>query len=184
MNQVEIINQLKQEAKDPATGAVMHVFALRERARNQVTIGALMQRMEKEGFNFPNPKDKYSHVLRMLANLGFGQLVTDAKGNVKMLKGINATLQSIGKAACEDGKLDKWKPRNKYTKVSAPTPTIIPSPAPALKLVEEKPAAAPPTSKVTATLHLVVGQRTLDLTVPEDITAPELIQIMNKFKSG
>lgn len=110
----EVIQVLKKEAEtNPVANAVFHVFAIRRRARNSITIIGLTQKMKVEGFDFDT--QKYADILRLLASLGFGKLDIDSKGKVRALKEIKTTLQSIGKVACGDKEsLRNFKVRNKF----------------------------------------------------------------------
>lgn len=120
MNTQMVVETLKKEAdKDEAFKDVSHVFASRKRARRQVTVASLANRMAKEGFG--HSRTDYARVLRRLADLGFGSLQKDAKGNIKALKDIRISLQSIGAAAVgEAQKLINARQRVKFSALSAP----------------------------------------------------------------
>lgn len=115
MNQSEAIKVLKKEVEtNKALDAVLHVWALRKRARNTVTVGALKQRMKLEGFEF-SPSE-YAQVLKFLAQTGFGTLEADKRGQVLALKDVKITLQSIGQAVCGGTKepLHRFKARQRF----------------------------------------------------------------------
>src|SRR5260221_477296 len=80
--------------RDPVFSAVSLMFSQRKRTRRQVTVGALAQRMHKEGFEF-KPSD-YARVLKTLSGLGIGHLKLSPKGRIKALTDISVTLQSVG----------------------------------------------------------------------------------------
>lgn len=97
-NHSSIVEGLKKESENNACfKAVLKVFANRKRARQQITLATLKLKMSKEGFNFPQVQ--YENVLKSLADLGIGKLDFDPKGQLRSLKNIKLTLQSIGKAA-------------------------------------------------------------------------------------
>lgn len=108
---------LRAEAiRNPVFGAVATLFAMRQRARQQVTIAALSASMKKNGFLFE--RQDYEKVLSFLASLGLGTLYRSSKGRIRALKDVRVSLQSIGKAAhTGDVKLAPFKPQNRFTKV-------------------------------------------------------------------
>lgn len=170
-----LIETLKKEAAtNKAANAVFHVFALRQRARRNVTVHSLEQRMKKEGFDFsPN---EYSGVLKTLAGLGFGKLQTDHKGRVKALTDVNTTLQSIGSAACgQRVTLTGLKSRNKFTTMvvtkmdAAPTAEIFKKVA--------------PVPQVDLRLSLAINGKPVSISVPENLTAEEITGIILKLQS-
>jgi len=108
-NNTQIVEALRAEcARNPILSAVCHVFAIRERARQQVTIGSLVLRMAQEGYKYT--KGDYQNVLRFFANLGIGTLEFNPNNKeVRALKNIRLTLQSIGRAAVTtDNVLEKF----------------------------------------------------------------------------
>lgn len=117
INEKEVIQTLKTEtAKDSALNAVLHMFATRERARDQVTIQALENRMKEEGFAYEHAE--YVRILRLLAKLGLGRLDTDPSGKVRALKDVKVTLQSIGLAACGSGAtIQTLHRRNRFQRI-------------------------------------------------------------------
>lgn len=109
----DIIGQLKDEAlRSKAFSDVCHVFAMRERARQQVTMHSLTAMMKKNGFN--HSRKALEGVLYALGTLGLGTLVYNRADRLIALKGIRITLQSIGMAAVSDKKnLSHFAPRTK-----------------------------------------------------------------------
>lgn len=138
INEKQLIETLKLEtAKDPVTSAVLHMFAARERAREQVTIPALVNRMKEEGFLYA--PGEYGRVLRLLAGLGVGRLDTDSSGKVRALKDVKVTLQSIGMAALGQGTtIDQLAKRNRYQRIpivtAAPIRPTVTATSPEIKL--------------------------------------------------
>lgn len=176
MSQSQIIESLKLAAqKDKATDAVLHVFAMRERARAQVTMSALEQKMRAERFSFD--RQDYVRVLKLLAELGLGRLDTDTRGRVRALKDIKTSLQSIGAAACgQSTKLDRFKMRNKFSKITA-------------GVVKEKlaaPVEVPAPQKeagVTAIgLTVSINGKMMTVSVPKDLTAQEIALLVGRFQ--
>lgn len=113
-NKASKVALLRQEAQgNPAFKTICQVFTQRQRTRNQVMMGTLQATLEKQGFT--HPKEKLSSALAFLANLGFGRLERNSKGNVTGLKDIRITLQSIGRAALsESNDLEVAIPKQLY----------------------------------------------------------------------
>jgi hypothetical protein len=108
-----LVSKLRNEVvNNEVFSAVMHKFALRQRARAQVTLHSLTQTMDKEGFKYT--RADYVEVLKVLGGLGFGKLEYDSKKRLIALKNVNTTLQSIGKAAVGKGELKKVQFKNKF----------------------------------------------------------------------
>lgn len=120
MNPKEVAALLKAEAaSNPVFNAVCMAFAIRERARQQVTIQTLKATMAKEGYKFPT--EEYAKILTFLSSLGIGRLDRNAKNKVRGLKDIKVTLQSIGRVATSEGvtKMDRLNVKNTFTKLKA-----------------------------------------------------------------
>src|SRR4051812_45264037 len=121
MNQKEAIEKLKKEASiNPVMNAVLHVFAMRKRARSKVTLDVLAKSMRSEGFLFG--KEQYQAVLESLANAGFGHLQKDAKGRIRALEKISVTFKSLGTAVCgsEGCDVKTFRPRTRFSKLPKP----------------------------------------------------------------
>jgi hypothetical protein len=158
-NEKTVIETLKKEANEnPAANALFHVWALRHRARNQVTMRALNLKMTKEGFKFDTAL--YERTLKLLSQLGFGRVEYDKNGNVKALKDIRVKLQSIGKATVGTGrKLVNFKQKNKFDSI------------------EVKPIQKP-----SVILTCVVNGKAVNMTLPPSMTFDEIATIMLKFQ--
>ena len=64
----QMIEALKVEVvKNPTFNAMCHVFALRRRTRSTIMVASLIQKMDKEGFNFD--KASYIKTLQFLADV-------------------------------------------------------------------------------------------------------------------
>ncbi len=182
MNQTQVIETLKTEAKkNPAVDAVLHMFALRQRARHTVTLDGLEQRMKLNGFSYESTQ--YADVLKLLADLGIGKVEKDAKGRVKALKDVGVTLQSIGKAAVDDkGELDKFKKRNRFSALEAREAqkafkAAFPAPEPT-RILEVSAAQAETPLELTVS----VKGHPVTLKVAHDFTAQDLIDLINRLK--
>lgn len=160
MNQMQVIETLKRETPNNKTlSDTMLSFASRDRARHAVTLTGLMNRMKNEGFE--HARDEYARVLQLLAHLGIGKLDVDPKGQIRALKDVRTTLQSIGEAALnEDGKLELAKRRNRFGRIdvtqipmpAAPMPVLIVTPKPVAQAPAPRPieATKPPKAPVFA----------------------------------
>lgn len=118
MDQKELVGKLKEIAKDPVANAVLHVLALRQRTRKEITVSGLSLRMGRENYKYT--RAQLAQVLKSLASLGLGVLHTDAKGRPKALKDIKISLQSVGRAALNDMDAVDMKSarfRNRYGKL-------------------------------------------------------------------
>lgn len=134
--------KLKQEAtQDIAFSAVCHVFALRKRTRQQVTMHNLKMVMDKEGFKFS--KQEYEKTLLKLGDLGLGTIQRDNKGRVKALKGITYTLQSIGRAAlAQTNRVDKAHVTPHFNKLPVePSVNLDPYPVSLTVLIDGNPVS-------------------------------------------
>lgn len=116
----QAIETLKTQAdSSPAVNAVLHAWAVRKRARNTVTLRALVQKMREEGFKYD--AGDYALALKAMADAGFGRLETDRKGRVKALKDIRVKLQSIGAAVVAGtGGVKPFRQKPRYQEVKAP----------------------------------------------------------------
>lgn len=177
MTQQEIIETLKNEVtKSKAAEAIATSWAARDRARYQVTLEALGQRMKKEGFDFD--QTEYANWLKLLARLGFGKLETDSRGRVIALRSTAVRLQSIGAVALGQSKeLVKFRQRHKFTDIRL-NPTL------------QKPLSPPPTPKVEikapmdiklAKVTVEVNGKEVVLQLPKNVTADEINLILSKF---
>lgn len=184
MSQKQIIEALRKEAStNKCFNDVAHVFATRERARQQVTIAALRLRMEEEGFDYA--RSEYVKVLKFLASLHLGVLDTDEKGNVISLKSIKTTLQSIGAAAVQmtTNKLVDFTPAVHFktltsteTEESALQPPTVPS--------AQTPAShhpIPATPKYAVELTAYIEGKPITFRVPRSMSTDELGEILAGF---
>lgn len=174
MDQQLAITNLKKEAQsNPIAGDVLKMFAERKRARHVVTLGALEQRMKKEGFS--HNRDEYASVLKFLASQGFGHLETDKKGRVKALKEVKMTLQSIGQAAVgKQMSLAALKQRNKFNQLQART-SALSATADIIK---------PKTGNGTGfpvSITVVVNGKPVNLRVPKEFNEKDIGELVVKL---
>lgn len=93
-----IVEALRNEAKTSAAfEATAKVFAARQRTRRQVTLYVLKRKLDVSGFSVS--VDDCRNVLAFLSKMGIGALERDVRGKPRMLKEIQVSLQSVGKAA-------------------------------------------------------------------------------------
>ncbi len=175
----QIVENLRMEASvDLAFNAVCTVFALRERARQQVTINSLMITMLKEGFKFSRPQ--YEKVLQFLASQGIGYLDYDMKGRMRALKGIKVTLQSIGMAALskKDG-LDTFTLAPMFSKLPVNPPVAVPKKEVVESNGHKKPTRAE--RSYPASLTVVFETETVSFIVPNGITSAQLGSLLSSL---
>lgn len=172
MSQNEMIEMLKQEAtKNEAFKAVCLMWALRERARSQVTVTALSARMKKEGFNFS--KTRYKDILKFLASTGLGRLDSSPSGDIRSLKEIRVSLQSLGKSVCTGSKeLKNIQKRNRYHKVPVTEHTRVATPAP----IRHK--------NSSVVLTFMINGKAINISVPQDLTPIEIGTLVARFQEG
>ena len=168
MNNAQVVEALKAEAaKNPVFNAVALVFAMRERARQQVTIGALSLRMAQEGYNFK--RSDYQNVLRFLASIGIGTLELGEGNTPRALKNIRLTLQSIGEAALgSQPNVEKFQPAFEYQRVMAPIAQPLQTIVPAAVM------AAP--LKAALTVH--IDGKPITFEMPQGLTAAQLGEML------
>lgn len=171
MNVVEVVNALRKEAdENKVSNAVLHVFAVRQRARNVIILNSLANRMRREGFSFK--KEEYVPLLKLMANLGLGVLMLDPKGKVKGLKDIRITLQSIGTAGCGHGnELKSFIKRNKFTPIPAP-------------IDRRAPESVPTTPGLTVSLEFMINGKFIKIPVPKNFTADDVAALLKRIKGA
>lgn len=99
--QKEVTDKLKEEVKNnQVANAVFHLLATRKRTRSSLTLLALTQRMQGEGFKYS--KKQYGEVLNTMAKLGVGTAITNYKGHCTGLKGIQVNLSELGRSVFDD----------------------------------------------------------------------------------
>lgn len=173
----DLITQLKAEvSKNRVFNDMCHVFATRERARQQVTIPALMAVMKKNGFN--HSKNDYEKALRVMANLGLGILDFDGRGRLRSLKGVKVTLQSIGMAALSGGQINKFRPQVRLAKLPGVPQTIVE--AAASKTTITPPPTIPDMNKDMCKIVFTVevGGKKVLFEIPEGVPKEELGQFI------
>lgn len=166
----KLIDLLSKEAKEnKAFNAFAHVCALRKRARGQITMVGLAQRMKKEGFNYSSAE--YEKILKFLASHNLGKLKTDNKGRVIALDDIKISLQSLGAAAVSGGDLRTWKQRNQYKELPAAVST-------------PRPLQSEPKSPPSVYLTLVVNGKAVNVKIPKDFTERDIADLLLSFRDS
>lgn len=124
----EVVQRLQTEAaSNKVFKAVCQLFINRERTRQQVTVPTMRLAMAREGHHYT--KDECIDILKFMANLGLGTIDKDYSGEVRALKDIKFTLQSIGDAALHKGeRLQNFAPAPEFKEL--PKQTIVPLKAP------------------------------------------------------
>jgi len=162
INVKDLNAQLKEHAKEnPVFAAVCHVFAVRERARHQVTVATLRNTLAKEGFNYKT--EDLIDVLKFMASIGLGQLRKSGH-KIVALEEIRYSLQSIGKTAISDmNKLDEFKqPRRFYQ--------LPPNPP---KAVEKAPVKEGP---YPVALTTKINGKIVEVPLPSNWTSEQFIE--------
>lgn len=186
MNQTEVITAIKEEAKsNKAADAVFHMWATRARARGQVTIAALDQRMQREGFTFD--KAEYAKLLKRMADLGFGRLDTSS-GKVLALKDVKVKLQSIGKAAIgTETTIEGWRARNKFRHLpavkAAEAKQSESKPLPVASLVHQSHPAREGYRAGVVYIAVNLGEKLVSLPVPGNLTDAEVGMLVRRLRN-
>lgn len=168
-----VVIWLRERAeKSQVFNAMAHVFALRERTRQQITLTNLYQVMLKEGFKYS--KSEYGEELQYMASLGIGKLEHDSKGRLRALKGIRVTLQSIGlAAAAKKDSLDRATLIPIFTELPVIKDVIQRTPP-----KKEKSAFTEEKKDYEVSLTIQSGEKRIDLVKLRDLSANELISLI------
>lgn len=178
----------KQSVEHRVVNDVLHVFAVRKRARSMITIRGLAARMKAEGFE-EHSDDDYRKVLKLLAEAGFGKLEMDTKGRVVALKDIRVTLQSIGKAVLnEEVKLKGFTPRTKYEKVptDSANPPVLPQ-TPASQKKQEITEARNGSRTISMPLNISFDMgagKPVVITLPKGLSQDEIALLISQFSDN
>lgn len=172
-NEQKIISVLREIAgKSKLASAVFYLFALRERARSRLTVRNLMLRMKAEGFKFD--KSDYHQFFNLLADLQIGHIERGQRGQLKALRDINFTLQSVGKAAV--GKTDHlttFRSRgNTKARVVKPQQAFRPG------------LTVKPVTKTDIKIMVTVNDRPWYLDVPKDYTEQDIAKIISMLNKN
>lgn len=176
MNEKQLIDKLREKAaSDAVASAVLHMFALRRRTRNQISVEMLRRRMKREGYSYTS--EQLRPFIVFLAKLGLGQVVKTRRGTVSRLKDIKLTLRSIGLAAVGDG--TKLKSFSSKTLTRKPIPIVRRAPKPPVQ-VEKAPI--PPGVKRNFVLTAVLGSgKVINLSIPPDFTGEDVAELVDRF---
>lgn len=168
----QMVEKLKNECKgNSALSAVLHLFALRKRARSSLTLDGLKQKMAEEGFSYS--RAEYEKILKTLADAGLGTLKLSPKGEVRAIQNITVTLQSLGAAVC-GGKpgLTPLKAKHRYVKVPKPATTTTPTTEEPQKIT---------VLKQPLILTWIVNGKPVNLRVPDNFTAKDFEELFNRI---
>lgn len=183
MNQIDMVEALKKAAKaSPPFDAVMHVFALRERARFNVTIDSLYETMKREGFLYDKGSE-LTPVLKTLANLGFGRLDLGSNGRVRALTDLRYSLQSMGQAACGGASsISAYRQRRRF-KTLQKTPEAIKPLAQVhpLRRASDRVMANPGASRLVLTV--LIGDKPINVEMPKALSPQEIATLVTRLSA-
>lgn len=179
MSEIEVVEKLMNEAKtNPASSAVFHAFGLRHRTRNEVALSALYHKMRKEGFNFT--KDEYLPVIKLLGNLGIGELDVSARGRIKGVKNLKSTLQSIGQIACGQRIMPQpFKSRRTMMTGTRRATRIVRKPKILSSQIKTSQTLE---SQMGLTLEVNLNGRLLHLPLPKNLNVQDLQVLIDRFR--
>lgn len=171
MNMDQVIESLRKEAQiNSASNAVVHMFALRERARATIVLTSLHNKMVIEGFTFE--RQDFIPLVRLMASLGLGTLTVDSKGRVLGLHDIKVKLQSLGQAVCgKDVKVIKFKLRNRFREL--PQVEFTPEPK---KVVSS--------SEYKINLEVSINGRAVHIPVPKDMSGEDIALLVGRLQAS
>lgn len=169
--QVDLAAAIRAQAASSAIFKdVCTLFAVRQRSRSQVTVASLKASLMNEGFKVT--RTQVINVLTFLAKYNVGRLKYDSKG-VIALTDIKVSLQSIGKAAIEQGNIEKQKPQVKFVKLPAiDFQEPVKEPAHKIKVTPRR---------YTASLVVTIDNETITFDIPNRLTMKELAELLSKF---
>lgn len=171
LNTKQVIETLKKEVQtNKALDATLHICAMRKRARNQLTLNTLYNRMHQEHYKFT--RGELAGVLKLFADTGVGRLEVDRKGRPKALKDIKVTLQSLGNSALTSAspKLDTFKPKSKYKIIaSEPNKSFTVKPNPGI---------------VGVSIQAEINGKIVLIPVPSNLTPEDVADLVRRFQNN
>lgn len=188
------IERLRTEAaKNPVFAAVSLVFALRQRARQQVTMSRLKVVMAAEGYNYT--KMQLEDVLVFLSSIHIGVLDRSARGRIRALKGIKVTLQSLGAAALtKQDKLEQYSAASRFIKLptivgekptaphASPAPKLVPKPVePKVEAPKVPPGQPSAKRQYPASLIVTVDGNDIEFELPQKVTMEQFFKILGSL---
>lgn len=180
MIQKQVIEALREQAAtDPVLNDVMHVLADYQRARHQITLAGLMQRMKKEGFE--HRREEIANRLNTMGKAGLGRIEFDRNGNAKVLKDLTVKRQSLANAVIEKGhNVDLFKKRKKYMDIPVEKAVqTSPTPAPTVKQEEE-----PKPQTEALELSIIINGKRVNIQVPKELSAMEVSTLIARLRAG
>jgi hypothetical protein len=172
-----VIEKLRKAAsEDRVFNDIFHVFASRQRARRMVSVAALSQRLIKDGFH--HSKEESRRFLKFLASLDLGKLERDRRGNIRALRDVTVSLQSIGLVAVATGKPGELKLFNKRNKFQD-------LPAKMVKSVESvKPKDQQQQPSTSLTISLNINDKAVPINIPSSLSASEIAELVARLSSN
>lgn len=183
----ELVKKLKKEAEtNDCAKAVFLMWALRERARREVTVNTLSVSMTKQGFFYP--VNRYRDLLKTLASFNLGKLKLDSKGKVVALIDVTARLQSVGKSAISQTpvRLERMQPPpSKYKNVVAAPPTPAASQPPTTSVSKSTIQKDNRIIKGRLILTVMLGEnKSINIQVPPNLSDEEIVALFSGFQKG
>lgn len=160
---IESLKKLYQENK--VANDVFTSWSLRGRARTEITVSALKQRMDKEGFK--HHRSEYATFLATLAKCGMGELEKNADGRVEALRNIKLSIPSVGSVAVgKEELIEAFSPRHGFKRIVSTTAVQTPEVVKGLSV----------------SLSLPVGGRIVRIKIPSGISSAEIARLIDKFQ--
>lgn len=175
MTTKEVIAKLKEDAKTrPALLDVLHMFALRQRARHVLTLDALVLKMTEE--KFTHQREDYADAIRCLSEAGVGTLELDKYSKVKGLKAIRYRIPQLGEAFFGGAdKVREYKRPLPYEPVFTPPPVNPPS------------VLAPQKTSIKSTVENIVltfifNGKALNIPLPASMSPSDIAEFITRLK--
>lgn len=170
MNTKQLVERLKSEViENKAFNDVFTMFSKRERTRDKVNLYSLIRRMELEGYK--HDTNDYADILKKMADLGLGELELNKKGQIKSLKNIKITLQSLGNAAIGKGtqQLETFSQKNSYQKLTVDASVV-------------SKAATGAMAGYPVSITVVINGKPVNFRVPKELNENEIADLVVRFR--
>lgn len=179
-----LATKLREEAgKSPTFNAMCHIFALRQRSRQKITLHSLQATMKKEGFSFTAAE--YTATLEFMHGAGVGTLEYSPRGAVRALANIKFSLQSIGLAALAKQDVTvkhQTSPPPQFKKVPGVPPPLpkTTTPPPSTPKVAAEPMS-PLVKKYPVQLVLKMDSEDVRVDLLSKLTVAEFVQLFSSL---
>lgn len=174
MDTDKIVEVLKKEAeKNQTFSLIFQALAKRERARHNLTISSLYQRMKKEGSKL-NRTD-YVDLITILYSYGVGELDYNKRGKVTGLKDIKISIPSLCRAITKTAPelVRIYKRRPTFETIPFKHPSVT-TPSPQDKIDLENRVG----------LDITLNNKRLYISIPKDFSSSDIANLVSKLQNS